>query len=25
MNFDRFFPGVHVFLPPNEIPGGLFW
>ena len=18
-------PGVHVFLPPKEIPGGLFW
>jgi hypothetical protein len=25
MNFGRFLPGVHVFLPPKEIPGGLFW
>jgi hypothetical protein len=23
MNFDRLFPGVHVFLPPNEIPRGV--
>jgi hypothetical protein len=24
MNFDKLFPGVHVFLPPKEIPGGLY-